>query len=274
MEYTKSAPQGLGKLERKRLSAILCVAQGTVSALETSNILQIPRQKAARLLATYAKKGWLARIQQGVYISVPIESETTDIAPEDPFIIAEKLFAPCYIAGWSAAEYWGMTEQIFRSMIVMTKQQQKNYKPVIKDTEYLLHFTKSSRFFGLKNVWRNNVKVLISDPSRTIVDLMQNPSLGGGIRSTVDILKNYFGSKEKSIQLCIDYMTQLDNGAAYKRLGYLIEKYFSDEDALLKECKEKITEGNAKLDLDLVCNKLVTKWRLLVPESWKKHNYD
>ncbi len=269
MKYTKMDSKGLGKIERKRLSGILRNTRGTVTALEVSNILQLPRQRAAKLLATYAKKGWLSRIQQGVYIPVPIESETTDIAPEDTFVIAEKLFAPCYISGWSAAEYWGMTDQIFRSIIVMTQQQQKNYQPVIKDTEYLLHFTKLVRFFGLKSVWRSNVKVLVSDPTRTIVDLMQNPSLGGGIRSTVDILQSYFGSKEKSIQMCIDYMQQLNNGAAYKRLGFLVEKYFADEQNLLKECKERLTTGNAKLDADLTCNKLVTKWRLLVPENWK-----
>lgn len=269
MKYTKSDPKGLGKVERKRLSAILRDTQGTISALEASNILQIPRQQAARILATYAKKGWLARIQQGVYIPVPIESATSDIAPEDPFIIAEKLFAPCYISGWSAAEYWGMTDQIFHAIIVMTQQEKKNYQMVIKDTEYLLHFTKPSRFFGLQNIWRNNVKVLISDPTRTIVDLMHNPALGGGIRSTVDILQSYFGSQEKSIQLCIAYMQQLNNGAAYKRFGFLIEKYFPDENELLKEFKEKITAGNAKLDVDLDCSKLITKWRLWVPENWK-----
>ena len=32
---------------------------------------------------------------------------------EDPLVIAEKLFSPCYVGGWSAAEYWGITEQIF-----------------------------------------------------------------------------------------------------------------------------------------------------------------
>ena len=269
MNYTELDCKGLGKAQRTWLSAILRNTQGTISALETSDILQIPRQKASKLLAIYAKKGWLSRIQQGVYIAVPIESESADVAPEDPFVIAEKLFSPCYIAGWSAAEYWGMTDQIFRTVIVMTQQQKKNYRPVIKDTEYLLHFTKLTRFFGLKNVWRNNVKVLISDPTRTIVDLIQNPSLGGGVRSTTDILQQYFGSKEKSIKLCIDYMRQLNNGAAYKRLGFLVEKYFPDEDDLLKECKEKLTTGNAKLDSDLNCNKLVTKWRLLVPENWK-----
>lgn len=64
-------------------------------------------------------------------------------------------------------------------------------------------------------------------------------------------------------------MQQLNSGSAYKRPGFLVEKFFADEQNLLNECKERLTTGNAKLDADLTCNKLVTKWRLLVPENWK-----
>jgi len=269
MKYTKSPPVGLGKVERERLSAILRGTQITVSVLEAANILGMTRQKAGKLLATYAKKGWLTRIYSGVYIPVPIESDTADIVPEDPLVIAEKLFTPCYIAGWSAAEYWGLTEQIFQSIVVMIQRQQKKYQLVIKGTKYLLYLTRPSLFFGLKSVWRDNVKIQVSDPTRTIIDLMNNPALGGGIRSVVDILRNYFFSKEKSIDLLIEYLKKLNNGAAYKRLGFLIEKYFPEENRLIKECQAKLTAGNAKLDSSLDCNRLVTKWRLFVPENWK-----
>lgn len=269
MEYTKTPSTGLGKTERERLSAILREIKATVSVSEAANILGISRQKAGKLLATYAKKGWLSRIHRGVYIPVPIESDSADIIPEDALVIAEKLFAPCYIAGWSAAEYWGLTEQIFQSVIVMIQRQQKNYRPVIKGTEYLLHLTRKTFFFGLKTIWRNNIKIQISDPTRTIIDLINNPSLGGGIRPVADILKNYFSSESKSVGLLIEYLQKLKNGAAYKRFGFLIEKYFPQENRLIAECKKKLTTGNAKLDINLNCNKLITKWRLLVPENWK-----
>jgi len=189
--------------------------------------------------------------------------------PEDPFIIAETLFAPCYIAGWSAVEYWGMTEQIYSSIIVVTQREQRKYRVNIKNTEYILHLTRPALFFGLKTVWRDNVKVQISDPTRTIVDLMNNPMLGGGIRATVDVLKNYFSSEEKQIELLIEYLQQLNNGAAYKRLGFLLEKYFPQEAKLIDESQLRLTAGNAKLDNTLDCNKLVTRWKLFVPENWK-----
>lgn len=270
VKYTKLSPVGLGKLERQRLSAILRKTQATISVAEAADILGFSRAKAGKLLAMYANKGWLMRIYSGVYIPVPLESPTTNIVPEDPFIIAEKLFAPCYITGWSAAEHWGMTDQLYQSVIVMTQRQQKNYQPVIKDTEYLLHLAKSSHFFGLRRVWRNNVKVHIADPARMIIDIMNNPALGSGMRTSVDILKNYFNSKEKSVDLLISYLRELKNGAVYKRLGFLIEKYYLEEKLLINECQARLTAGNTKLDSTLDCNKLVTKWRLWVPANWKQ----
>lgn len=269
MEYTNQAPLGLGKLERERLSKLLRNSQTTISVTEASEILSLTNTEAAKLLANYSKKGWLSRIYRGVYIQVPIESPSTDVVPEDPLIIAEKLFTPCYIGGWSAAEYWNMTEQIYQSVIVMTQRRLKQLNLNIKNTEYLLHYTKPSLFFGLKTVWRNNVKIQISDPNRTVVDLMNNPLLGGGVRSSVDIFRNYMSSEYKSITTLITYMQKLKNGAAYKRLGFLIEKYYPSEQELIDKCRRNITTGNSKLDFSLDCNKLVTKWRLWVPENWK-----
>jgi predicted transcriptional regulator of viral defense system len=269
MRYTKSSPVGLGKIEREYLSAILSQIKTTVSASEAADILGMSRTKASKLLVKYASKGWLARISQGIYIPVPLDSNTSDIALEEPFVIAEKLFSPCYIGGWSAAEYWGMTEQIFKSIIVMTQCQQKSYQRVIRDVEYLLHYTRPIFFFGLKAVWQNNVKVLISDPTRTIVDLFNNLVLGGGIRASVDILNAYMQSEDKSINLLVEYLRKLNNGAAYKRLGFVLEKYYPQEKDLILECENNLTMGNAKLDASLSCDKLVKKWRLWVPENWK-----
>jgi|GEM_PF-6032200 len=38
---------------------------------------------------------------------------------DEPWAVAQKLFVPCYVGGWSAAEYWDFTEQIFNSTLVV-----------------------------------------------------------------------------------------------------------------------------------------------------------
>src|SRR3990172_7997678 len=124
---------GIGKKDRARLSAILRETKGTVSVGDAADILKISPTDAAKMLSRWAKKGWLSRVRRGLYVRVPLESRTSDIPLEDPWIIADRLFSPCYIGGWSAAEYWDFTEQIFRTIVVMTIRKPRDRSPNIKE---------------------------------------------------------------------------------------------------------------------------------------------
>ena len=261
---------GLGKADRKRLSAVLRGTKGTISVAETAEILDMPRDGAAKLLARWAKKDWLSRVRRGLYVSVPLESRTADIPLEDAWIIAERIYSPCYIGGWSAAEYWDLTEQIFRTVIVMTTVRPRVRKQTIKGTEFLLRRVSDKAMFGLKLVWRGQVKVNVSDPTRTVLDMLSDPQLGGGLRSTVDMFRNYMGSEKTNLELLSKYADQLGNGAVFKRLGFLLEKYADTENSVIEQCREKLTTGNAKLDPNIEAEKLITRWRLWVPERWAK----
>jgi predicted transcriptional regulator of viral defense system len=124
--------------------------------------------------------------------------------------------------------------------------------------------------FGLESVWRGQVKVPVSNPTRTILDMLNNPALGGGIRSTVDIFNNYLKSNNKDLDLLLKYTNQLNNGAVFKRLGFLLERYAPNEESAISDCKLKMTKGNTKLDPQLKADKLITRWRLWVPQNWAK----
>ncbi len=261
---------GLGKIDRDRLASVIRGTKGTISVAEAAGILKVSPVDASKMLSRWCKKGWLSRVRQGVYISVPLESRTADIALEDPWIIAERLYPPCYIGGWSAAEYWDLTEQIFRTIVVMTLQKPRDRNPKIKGTDFLLRSVSEKAMFGLKSVWRGQVKVSISDASRTILDMLNDPGMGGGIRSTADMFVNYLNSENKNIEMIIEYAKKLGNGAVFKRLGFLLERFASGEQAAIDECKSQLTKGNIKLDPKLPADKLITRWRLWVPLNWAK----
>lgn len=260
---------GLGKLDRDRLSKLLRGTKGTISVVQAAAILDMPNSGVAKLLSRWTKKGWLSRVRRGLYIPVPLESPTADIPLEDAWIIADKLYERCYIGGWSAAEYWDLTEQIFRTVVVLTTQQLRERKQSIKGTDFLLKTAPDKAMFGLKAIWRGQVKVNVSDSTRTVLDMLSDPKLGGGLRSTVDMFKNYLASDNKNIGLLIEYADQLGNGAVFKRLGFLLEKFTEDEQVFIEQCRERLTKGNAKLDPALSADNLVTRWRLWVPERWK-----
>ncbi|OQA90909.1 MAG: hypothetical protein BWY26_01299 [Elusimicrobia bacterium ADurb.Bin231] len=263
---------GLGKLDRKRLSEILRETKGVISVSEASDILKISLTDAAKMLARWTNKGWLSRVRRGLYVSMPIESRTSDVTLEDPWIIAERLYFPCYIGGWSAAEYWDLTEQIFSTIIVMTKQKPRNRSQIIKGTKFLLRTVPEKAMFGIKPVWKGQVKVSVSDPTRTILDMLNALQLGGGLRSTVDMFINYMKSKNRNIELLTDYAKQLGNGAVFKRLGYLLERFASNEQTAIKTCRINLTKGYSKLDPALDANIIITRWKLWVPKSWAQND--
>ncbi len=261
---------GIGKGDRKKLSAIFRETKGTISVQDAANILKTTSTDAAKMLSRWASKSWLSRVRRGLYVRMPLESYTTDIPLEDSWIIADRLFSPCYIGGWSAAEYWDLTEQIFRTVVVITTQKPRNRSPIIKGTEFMLRTVSENALFGTKPVWRGQVKVSVSDPSRTIIDLLTAPKLGGGIRPTKDIFSSYLKSEEKNIDLMIEYAKRLGNGAVFKRLGFLLERLAPDQTQSIQICRDNLTKGLAKLDPSLNSEKLVTRWKLWVPTNWDK----
>lgn len=259
---------GLGSSEREKMAEILRGTKGTVSVEDASRILEVPSSTAARLLSQWARKGWLSRVRRGLYVPVPLEARTTDVSLEDPWLIAERLFAPCYVGGWSAAEYWDLTEQIFRTVVVMTTQRPRNRRPAIKGTTFMLRTIPAKAMFGLKAVWRGQVKVWISDPARTVVDMLNDPRLAGGARPLADVLGNYLRSEGQDLSRLLEYADRLGNGAIFKRLGFLLERTAGIEESVLQDCRSKLTTGNATLDPKLASDRLVTRWKLWIPESW------
>ncbi|MDE0006644.1 MAG: hypothetical protein OXQ29_28475 [Rhodospirillaceae bacterium] len=121
--------------------------------------------------------------------------------------------------------------------------------------------------FGTRNIWRGRTRISVSDVLRTITDMLDDPGLGAGIRHVDDCLASYFGRRDRDDDSLVEYADRIGNGAAFKRLGFLAE-HRSGTSALVEACRRRLTKGNAKLDPALACPRLVTRWRLFVPESW------
>lgn len=268
MEQTSLA--GLGKLDRERLAKVLRGSKGTVTVSDASEALGVPSTDAAKMLSRWAKRGWLSRVRRGVYVPVPLEARTEKEPLEDAWVVAMRLFEPCYIGGWSAAEYWDLTEQIFRTIIVMTTRRPRTNRQVIKETEFWVKTVADKAMFGIKQVWRRQSRVNISDPTRTVLDMLNDPGLAGGIRSVQDMFQIYLKSESKNLDLLIEYAERFGKGTVFKRLGYLLERNSPEEQETIEACSKNITSGYTRLDPQLPAEKLITRWRLWAPKYWKE----
>lgn len=259
---------GLRAASRERLARVLRQSRGTIAADDAAKALSVDRAAASRLLTGWAARGWLTRVRRGLFVAVPLESSTPDIALEDAWVVADKLFSPCYIGGWSAAEHWGFTEQLFRSTLVITTRRPRARRVEARGSVFIVRTVEKDAMFGLKPVWRGRVRVEVSDPTRTILDMLDTPALGGGIRSVIDMLKSYLASPHCDRQLLIRYADQLGNKAVFKRLGYLATEFLEGAQEIVNACRIRLSAGNARLDSKLPAPRLVTAWRLWVPAGF------
>jgi len=150
----------------------------------------------------------------------------------------------------------------------MTTTRPRNREPVLKSTQFALRTVQESALFGLKTVWRGRTRVQISDPARTLVDMLADPALAGGIRPAADVLKAFLRDYEKAIPALLDYGDRLDNGAVFKRLGFLLESEDLGHPDLVAACRKRLRSGYVKLDPSIPVPRLVTAWGLWVPKRW------
>ncbi len=262
---------GLKKNNRALLATIVRTAKNnSITVEQVSHILKVSRVRAAQILARLTKLGWLSRVRQGLYLPVPLEATSSDVIIEEPWLLAQKLYAPCYIGGWSAAQYWNLTEQIFKTIIVMTTKKVGNRSPVIKNSEFAIRTISNESLFGLSTVWLGSNKVELSDATRTIVDLLNAPKLGGGINSVSEIVTEYLKSEYFKPQLLLEYIDKLGNKTVYKRLGFLLVNIAPAQTQLILSCKERISKGPSKLDPDVNSSNFSTYWNLWIPKGWVK----
>ena len=266
MNYTNdNTVGGISQVNRARLSSLHRKTNGPFGVNEAAALLKLSPARARRFLAYLASRGWLSRIRRGLYVVSPLDASRPGEWREDPWIVAAKTFRPCYIGGWSACEHWGLTEQIFRDIVVITSRHVRDRRPTIQGTRFRIRVLPEEKLFGTHQVWRKETRVQVSGPSRTLVDILDDPALGGGMRQIATVVSSYFAGDLRDKGLLTDYIEQLGNRTVYKRLGYLIEVLSLNVPDLLQTCRDRISSGDTVLDPTVPKRgRLTRRWNLWV----------
>ena len=249
----------LAKLARATRGNLLDVAAA-------ADALNISRRAAAVRLAALSKRNSLRRVRRGLFVVLPLEAEPGGPAiAEDPWIVAREAFPPCYIGGWSAAEHWGLTEQVFRSTLVVTAASVRLRTVELLGHDFQLFRVPKDRLRGAMLVWRGTERVAVSSPERTIVDGLRHPALLGGVRHLADIMREYGTTRGHDFAKLTSAARDFGAGVVWKRLGYLAEVISPEERALRDEARRRMTTGNIRLDPGVRGRgRLVRRWRLWV----------
>ncbi len=237
---------GISAKGRDELARIAGRGKRTVTVSDAARELGVPRVDAAKRLARWAEQGWLRRASRGVYIPVPVDADDPLQWSEDPLVIADAVWPPCFFTGWTAANHWGLTEQIFRTTIVKSAGRVRRSEMHLLDHTYLLVHVDEADFWGLATIWRDERRVAIADPTRTVIDVLDAPRLGGGMKHVAEIVAAYLDDHDRTA--LVEYGDRLGNGAVFKRLGYLLEQLAVDDSDLIEACCQRVSSGISPLD--------------------------
>lgn len=260
--------EGIGAISRQKLSKVINASKGGITPEAVSKILGVSQQEAGRLLSRWHMSGWLQRIKRGFYISIPVESAPDLLAIENPWVIVSKIFSPGYIGGFSAIKHWDLSEQIFESVVFFTTKKVGERHPQYSGIKVLIKTIKPSKLFGTKTVWVDSMKIQVSDPSRTMVDLLDDPTMVGGMTVVRDFFQNYLESEYANLPLLTQYAEEFGNNTIFKRLGFLLETIGAGNNEYLEEIRKKISKGYSKFDPSVNSKRMIRRWNLSVSDSW------
>lgn len=248
MDITNTFIRGISEKNRALLTTLHRGITGPFTPHEAANILGFDIRRTRRFLAYLAAAGWLTRIRRGLYTTVPLDVVEPLAWREDPWIVAAKVFSPFYIGGWSACEHWSLTDQIFKETVVISSKPLRQRHIEIQGAPFYVKVMDSDKIFGTEIVWRGRTRVPVSDPTRTIVDILDDPKIGAGIRHIADILRAYLSHERRNDSLLLEYAHKLGNRTVFKRLGYLLESTKIADKKLIEACRKGMSSGVSSLD--------------------------
>ena len=207
-------------------------------------ILKAKNKTVAQVLIKLVRKGRLVRIMRGKYMFVPEIAGPNKYWMEDGLSAVPHLVKPGYVSFWTAMNLWGMTEQIPRTIHIITTKRKKNLEFAYNFFEFVT-FSKK-RFFGfIETESVSNTPFNLATREKTIIDGIMQPQYCGGI---IEITKGIWqGQQDIDWDLMLDMAKRVKIDVLLKRLGYLLS-VLNIEERISTKIKQMISPGYNYLD--------------------------
>ncbi len=236
--------ESISKRESQVISHIKEKEKIIFTPKDVERFLDISKQNAHRVLNNMREKDLVKRIERGKYTLKDSWKEL------DIYEIVPYIFKPSYIAFWSALHYHNMTDQVPRTVFLITTKRKKSLKLQGQKIRYVT--IKKDLFFGYERF----DKVVVSDKEKTIIDSLRHPEYSGGISHIYESVQNNIDTEK-----LIDYCKRTNNSTIASRLGYILDKKEIEFDR--EELKDMI-DNYSKLDPKKDKIDLDSEWKLYV----------
>ena len=173
---------------------------------------------------------WIVPLRRGLYA---LSSTTPGIHDAHEFEIAMSLVSPAAISHWSAIHHYGLTEQVPRTVFVLTTTEalvprnrssnsgrsRKGCR--IGETTYRFIQVRPQRFFGARRAWVGDARVWITDLERTLLDGLNMPRYCGDFAEVLHAFEA--GIEQLDVERIAEYASRMSTVTS-RRLGWALER--------------------------------------------------
>jgi predicted transcriptional regulator of viral defense system len=244
IEQSKNIRQGLSTRESRLLSRLAGAGHQIISVNNIETTLDVPPNTAREIASRLTDKGWLDRLFPGTYLIIPLTAGEEAVYTTHEYLIAAHIAEPMYIGYYSALSHHGLTEQVPRTVYVVTPTRAQSRE--IHDVPYRVTTVIERKFFGFEPTSIEGTTVQVSDLEKTLVDCADHPEFCGGLLELATAMRT---ADERGCDWDTvgEYLKRLDNGAATKRIVYLADQLGIDISAR-EELVASFTSGYSPLD--------------------------
>lgn len=176
-------------------------------------------RKATALLTSLAKKNRLIQLRKGRYLVVPLKAPNQRWMPNELAVAALWMGEIPYYIGYSSMyNYWGFTQQIPQSVVVLNTQ--KEWQRKIGKNTYKAIQVSPQKMYGLKKIIIDDIEVYISDKERTLIDFIFNPM--GSWKNVQGVLDEQISKID--LNKFVRYLIRFPVAAVRKRAGVMLER--------------------------------------------------
>ena len=215
---TETAPLSRGE------TAVLSWADRTRRArLTTRDVAGVVGEAAAaRTAASLVRKGALDRVGHGVYVVRPLRALAAPWSISALAAVAHLLTGQTYYVGGPAAlALHRLTTQAYGSVVDVFVTGHRRPR-TLGGARIVFHTAPPEAFnFGLTSVEVEGVGLTVSDPERTILDLVERPDLLGRAATFAAVTE---AASRLALDRLVGYALRWPNLSTCQRLGVLLER--------------------------------------------------
>lgn len=177
---------------------------------------------AHKTLSSLTTKGLLDRVGRGIYVVRPLRAAGGPWMVSALVAVAHLMAGSTYyVGGRTALSLHHLTSQTYGAVVDVYVPRQRRQRMVAQATIVFHQVDEDLFTFGLDTRIVEKARVVISDPERTLIDLLDRPRSLIGPRASCAIIPSVIDRID--VNKLVAYATRWPKSSTRRRLGFLLE---------------------------------------------------